>query len=356
MPTTAKYSPGIYRGRIYIQTTGKLYCFGSKQPGPLPAAVAPEKAPQAGPVAKFIVTPAEFLLSPEKTQSFKLLGVDANGLWSNESFDEKKAKWEKYIPPTARVKTMLNGEVAEATFKADQSTKPSAGAIRAELNGIAGTTRGRILQGLPIDQNFDSFELTPRETEPKDMFAYPPLPWIGARFKWEIREKDGNKCLVKTIDDKFFQRAITFISHPSTTNYTIQADVMSDGLVRKVAGKEKIQKMSEIGLINQRYIIALKGPAQQMEVNSNLERLQQTVPFTWSPNTWYTLKARVDIDEATGVGMIRGKAWKKGEPEPEKWTIEVQHKTAHKNGSPGLYGLSPTDMPVYVDNLTVKKN
>jgi len=25
-------------------------------------------------------------------------------------------------------------------------------------------------------------------------FAYPPLPWIGARFKFEVREKDGTKC------------------------------------------------------------------------------------------------------------------------------------------------------------------
>ncbi|HYG74636.1 MAG TPA: PQQ-binding-like beta-propeller repeat protein [Planctomycetota bacterium] len=349
-------TPGIYRGRIYIQTTRHLYCFGPAQPGALPTPKPKEKAPDAGPLARFIVTPAEFLIRPEQSQSFKLIGIDANGQALKETYDEKKAKWEKYIPPTARVKTMLNGEVAEGTFKADPATKPSAGAIRAELNGIAGVTRGRVLQALPIKQDFESFELAPRETEPKDMFAFPPLPWIGARFKWEIKEKDGNKCLVKTIDDKFFQRAITFVSHPDTSNYTIQADVMSDGQVRKVGGKEKIQKMSEVGLINQRYIISLKGPAQQIEVNSNLERLQVNAPFAWSPNSWYTLKARVDIDPKTGEGVIRGKAWKKGEPEPEKWTIEVPHKTAHKNGSPGLYGLSPTDMPVYVDNLVVTKN
>lgn len=349
-------SPGIYRGRIYIQTTQKLYCFGAAKPGPLPAAMLEAAPPAAGPLARFIVTPAEFLLRPEQTARFKLNGIDANGQALTTDYDEKKATWEKYIPPTARVKTRLNGEVAEGTFKADPAATPSAGAIRTELDGIAGVTRGRILQGLPINQNFDAFELQPRETEPKDMFAYPPLPWIGARFKWEIKEKDGNKCLVKTIDDKFFQRAITFMSHPDTANYTIQADVMSDGLVRKVGGKEKIQKMSEVGLINNRYIISLKGPAQQLEVNSNLERLQMSVPFTWSPNTWYTLKARVDIDAATGAGVVRGKAWKKGEPEPDKWTIEVPHKTAHKQGSPGLYGLSPTDMPVYVDNLTVVKN
>ena len=60
-------------------------------------------------------------------------------------------------------------------------------------------------------------------------FAYPPLPWIGARFKFEVRERDGNKCLVKTIDNKFFQRATVFLGAPDAKNYTIEADVMSDG-------------------------------------------------------------------------------------------------------------------------------
>ena len=44
-------------------------------------------------------------------------------------------------------------------------------------------------------------------------FAYPPLPWIGARFKWEIREMDGNKVLAKTLNNIFFQRAISFIGN-----------------------------------------------------------------------------------------------------------------------------------------------
>ena len=117
------------------------------------------------------------------------------------------------------------------------------------------------------------------------VFAYPPLPWIGARFKFDVREKDGSKVLAKTTDNRFFQRATVFIGTPEMSHYTIQADVMSDGNKRK---------MSEVGVINQRYLIVLKGNEQKLEVNSNQERLRAAVDFKWSPNVWYRLKARVD--------------------------------------------------------------
>ena len=45
-------------------------------------------------------------------------------------------------------------------------------------------------------------------TEPDAKFAYPPLPWIGARFKFDVRDMDGNKVLTKTLDNVFFERWI----------------------------------------------------------------------------------------------------------------------------------------------------
>ena len=44
------------------------------------------------------------------------------------------------------------------------------------------------------------------------------------------------------------------------------------------------------------------------------------------------------------------------EAEPEAWTMEVKHKYAHESGSPGLFGFSPQDMRVYIDNVTVTPN
>ena len=185
---------------------------------------------------------------------------------------------------------------------------------------------------LPIKQDFEAFNIAEKhETEEGVVFAYPPLSWIGARFKFEVREKDGNKVLAKTIDNKFFQRGTVFIGDADMKNYTIQVDVFSDGNKRK---------MSEVGVICQRYLVVLKGNDQKLEINSNLERLR--VPavddpsnFKWSANTWYRLKARVDV-AADGSGVVRAKAWKSDAAEPEKWTLEVPHKHAHQSGSPEI--------------------
>jgi hypothetical protein len=149
--------------------------------------------------------------------------------------------------------------------------------------------------------------------------------------------------LAKTTDNRFFQRATVFIGTPEMSNYTIAADVMSDGNRRK---------MSEVGLINQHYLILLKGNEQKLEVNSNQERLRASEDFKWSPNVWYRLKARVER-KPDGSAVVHAKAWKRGEPEPETWTINVPHQTAHQAGSPGLFGFSPQDMPVYIDNVEV---
>ena len=59
---------------------------------------------------------------------------------------------------------------------------------------------------------------------------------------------------------------------------------------------------------------------------------------------------------ADGSGVVRGKAWKKGDSKPEAWTIEVPHKHAHVSGSPGLFGFAPQEQRVSVDNITVTLN
>jgi len=235
---------------------------------------------------------------------------------------------------------------SQGQLVADAATRPSAGAFEATFNGLKGYIRGRVLPYLPLSQDFEAITLTETNVNEGAAFAYPPLPWIGARFKFEIRERDGNKVMAKTIDNKFFQRATVFLGAPDAKNYTIEADVMSDGNRRK---------MSEVGVINQRYAIVLKGNDQKLEVSSNFERLRASVDFKWQPNVWYHLKSRVDL-ATDGSGVVRAKAWKKGDVELDAWTIEVKHKTAHQEGSPGLFGFSPQDMRVYIDNIKVTAN
>jgi outer membrane protein assembly factor BamB len=347
-------TPTAYNGRIYIQTTKKIYCFGDAKPASASfqtADAAPdEKWPDAEAPKSLQAIPSELLLQPDQTVSFHIRALDANGLTAKEIDDTKSVQWASFVPPTAKVKSTM-----KATFNADgqlvaaSDKVPSAGAFMAKSGELRGLIRGRVLPGLPINQDFEGVTLTEMTTnpiEPPTAFAYPPLPWIGARFKFDVREKDGNKCLVKTIDNPFFQRATVFMGSPELKNYTIQADVMSEGNKRK---------MSTVGVINQRYRISLKGNEQVIETTSNEELMHVAVPFHWTPNAWYVLKARVDV-AADGSGVIRGKAWKKGDPEPDAWTSEVPIAHANVCGCPGLFGFSPQNMRVYIDNIAVAAN
>jgi outer membrane protein assembly factor BamB len=340
-------TPTAYNGKVYIQTTRHVYCFGKKGNNPgLAAEPTPEQWPAPGPAKSLQIIPSEVLLRPGQSASFHARSIDANGFTVAEIPDVKSLKWASYIPPTARVKSTMKAAFNnEGQLVAANETVPSAGAFEAALGDLKGYIRGRALPYLPIKQDFEWMTLSETNSE-GTLFAYPPLPWIGARFKFDVREKDGSKVLAKTTDNRFFQRATVFIGAPDAQNYTIDAEVMSEGNRRK---------MSEVGVINQRYFIVLKGNEQKLEINSNLERLRVLEDFKWQPNIWYRLKARVDV-ASDGAGVVRAKAWKKGEPEPEKWTLEVPHKTAHQSGSPGLFGFSPQDMRVYIDNVSVTPN
>jgi outer membrane protein assembly factor BamB len=341
-------TPVAYNGKVYVQTTRKLYCFGKNgnNDGLAPEPQA-EEWPKPGPAKALQIIPSEVTLRPGQSATFRARSVDAKGFTVEEIKDMKALKWASFIPPTAKVKSTMNGNFgAEGKLTADAATKPSAGAFMATLGDLKGTIRARALPYLPLSQDFEASELTETNASDGVRFAYPPLPWIGARFKFEVRELNGSKVLAKAIDNLFFARATVFLGAPDAKNYTIEADVMSDGNRRK---------MSEVGVINQRYAIVLKGNDQKIEITSNFERLRVATDFKWSPKEWYHLKSRVDI-AADGTGVVRAKAWKKGDPEPDAWTLEAPHKTAHQQGSPGLFGFSPQAERVYIDNVTVTAN
>jgi outer membrane protein assembly factor BamB len=345
-------APAVWNGRVYVHTTRKLYCLGSvaarAEGGGNGRGPRPRRQP--GPVAQVQVVPSEVLLRPGQKQTFTLRGLDANGIFVKEF---PAGTWKKFVPATARVRSEMDAEFNEAgELEAKPTAKLSAGSwevsVKEGEQELKGYMRGRVLPGLPYREDFESFEPKEQPDMPAaGKFAWPPLPWIGARFKWDIRELDGNKVFAKTLDNLLFQRAFTFIGDPALSNYTMAADVMSAGSRRN---------MSNVGVINQRYVINLVGNWQQLEVLSNQERVKVGVPFKWSPNEWYRIKSRVDV-AADGSGVVRAKAWKRGEPEPEAWLLEVPHKHAHRQGAPGLYGFAlQGQFPVYIDNIEVTPN
>src|SRR5258708_11354356 len=183
--------PAAYNGKVYIQTTRHLYCFGKKGNNPgLAPEPAPEKWPAPGQAKSLQIIPSEVLLRPAQTVSFHARSIDANGFPVEDVKDINGLKWASYIPPTARVRSTM-----KATFNPDgqlvaaNETVPSAGAFESSLGDLKGYIRGRVLPFLPIHQDFESFTLSETNAAEGAAFAYPPLPWIGARFKFEVREE-----------------------------------------------------------------------------------------------------------------------------------------------------------------------
>jgi outer membrane protein assembly factor BamB len=339
-------SPSVFNGKIYVHTTQKLYCFGKRGARNVVAA-APwaEPAGPGGAAVSLQVVPAEVALRPGEKQTLAVRALDAAGLVRNVVAG---AAWEPWVPPAAKVTAELDASVNEkGELVAPAAARLSAGAFKATAGGVSGFVRGRILPAPPVAEDFEGFALDETDEAGGARYAHPPLPWIGARLKWRIVERDGTKVLAKTLDRVLFQRSMVFLGHHDERNYTIAADVMSDGNRRG---------MSTVGVINQRYIIALDGNWQQLVAVSNHDRFKVGVPFAWKPRTWYRVKARVDVGP-DGAGVLRAKAWPRGEPEPEKWLLEAPHARAHRQGAPGLYGFSPQSIfSVYIDNVHVVPN
>ncbi|MFY7951624.1 MAG: PQQ-binding-like beta-propeller repeat protein, partial [Armatimonadaceae bacterium] len=204
-------APSVWNGRVYVHTTEKLYCFGIAGDNPgVKATDGPEvrayraslKSAPAGKMVALQVIPSEVMLRPGESANFTVRGIDVNG-YVTGTIDPGKVTWAKYIPPTARVRSEMDAAfAAKSMLVASPDAKPSAGAFQASFEGVTGTMRGRVIPKLPLKENFEGFPIAETTAgNPVDKFAYPPLPWIGARFKFDIRELDGTKVFAKTLDN-----------------------------------------------------------------------------------------------------------------------------------------------------------
>ena len=339
-------APSVAHGRVFVQSKKKLYCFGTGKTAP--AFISHKKDQNLSSNVPFSlqVVPAEFSIKSGSALPFKVYSLNKNGKRIEEV--KEGLTWEKWIPPTAKVQSVVDAEItSNGILVASKNAKLSAGALRVSNGKLFGITRGRVLQDLPYSENFETGFNLSQESSDQISYSYAPLSWLGARMRWQIQNLNGNMVAGNTLDRVLFQRAINFVGHKDMANYTAQAEVMTDG-------DRRIK--SNIGLINQRYIFALIGNSQKLEVVSNYDRFRHSVPFSFKTNTWYHLKTRVDILKG-GTGMIRAKAWLKGEAEPSDWTLEASHINPHLHGAPGVYAMSPqSKKKVYFDNLLISYN
>jgi len=317
-------SPAVAYGRIYVATEHGLFCIGN--PGAKFKVTDTTRVvalPQGkGDAVQLAVVPAEVRLAPGETARFEARLFDANGF---------------PLGPAGKVEWKLEGIEGKISgsgkLTASKGKRAQAGKVTAQVAGLSADARARVIPPLPWKEDFESF------TEG----GVPPT-WIGAKVKYDVVEKDGERVLVKLPRSRGLLRNPTFMGG-DFSNYTIEADVM---------GGQMKRRKTDVGLLNSGYTFDLLGNHQRLEVRAWTaeRRMAQAIDFAWEMGVWYRMKFEVRAEQ--GQAIVRGKVWKREEDEPEKWTLSVEDPFPVESGSPGLTGYSPAE--VYYDNIKVTVN
>lgn len=303
-------SMAIANGKLFFLTREALYCVGNKDQKVEKIAIDPPNIPGKGEGAPawIQVLPADSEIPKTGKVNFRALGFDAKG----NPLGEVKAEWSLF-------EDKLKGELtANGEFTPDASVVAQFGLVEAKVGEVKGSARLRVMPSLPINTDFEPI--------PEGLS---PVSWVGAgKVKFNVVQLDGSKVLQKVKDAKILNSYIFMTDH-KLKNYTLQADVYGD--------VDEHEVLPNVGIINSRYVFDLMGANQELRIVGWVPRPSRVVnqqPFKWEPKTWYTMKCRIDYegDKAT----VRGKVWKRGEAEPEAWTIELEDPKPYQNGSPGL--------------------
>ena len=277
-----------------------------------------EQTMSTEPAVSLLISPAETITSGDPVE-LNVIGYDANGKQTNA------------IGALEWMKTGLTGELEDNQFTPDSSAGAHAGTVTAQSGEMKATARIRVIPSLPWTEDFESVELEKI-----------PTHWIGATNKFFVREMDGNKVLVKTPVQRGLNRSNVYIGPSTMKDYEIQIDLM---------GTKDKRRLPDMGLIANRYTLDMQGRHQRLQIRSWASdlRMAKTIDFAWETDVWYTMKMKVEVVD--DKAMIYGKVWRKGEPEPNEWTITAEDPLPNREGSPGIYGYSAT--VIYYDNLKV---
>jgi hypothetical protein len=230
----------------------------------------------------------------------------------------------------------------DGTYQAPADNLHQCALVTCKVGELVGMARVRIVPPLPWKWDFNKDDNV-------------PLTWIGGRVRYEVRDVDGERIIVKKSvlptprnpNNKLGTRSMAFMGPVDLANYTIQGDVKLP---------EENGKISDVGLINSGYYMTIRGESIKLRIDSwpsHDVRTHQMVDTDIKPGEWYTMKFTVVPEGKTAV--VRGKLWKRGETEPENWTIEMVDQAPNLHGSPGLYGHA-SDAEIFLDNLQVTPN
>ena len=316
-------SPAVAYGRIYFASEEGVYCLGKKDspfeaPPAEPARPLPA-APEGAQAAHLQVVPAEVVVHAGEAVDFEVRAFDSRGRPMGT------------VAATFALEG-LKGKLEGPRFTGDGAAGTQVGKISASSGDLSAAARVRVIGPLPWSENFDGFEV-----------GKFPTAWIGIPGKAAVQEVEGaGKVLVKPRSRVGVPRANFLMGSSEMAGYTVQADLL---------GTLKGRRRPDLGLVNSGYTLDLQGNHQRLQVRSWAAelRMAKTIDFAWEMGVWYTMKMRVD--QEPGKTVIRGKVWKRGEPEPAAWSITAEDPHPTPSGSPGLYGYSPVE--IYYDNVKV---
>ena len=270
------------------------------------------------PAVSLLLTPAETITSGDPVE-FNVIGFDANGNQTSA------------IGTVELTLMGLTGTLENNQFTPDNIAGPHAGTVTAQSGELKATARIRVIPPLPWTEDFENVELEKA-----------PSHWIAATNKYFVREKDGNKVLVKTTVQRGLNKSNVYIGPPTMKNYQIQVDLL---------GTRNKRRLPDMGLIANRYTLDMQGRQQRLQIRSWASdlRMAKTIDFAWDADVWYTMKMKVEVIDDKAV--ISGKVWRTSESEPDEWTITAEDPLPNREGSPGIYAYSATE--IYYDNLKV---
>jgi hypothetical protein len=361
------------------------------QSDPIPPQPKEEPAPANAQVAMVQVLPADVVLRPGEKVTFTTKAFDAKGrliqgastraVWSVEQLtmppprprpaallrtDSMSAGGPAPTPtpapvaaaPTSAPSTQptkagnLLGSVDASGVYTAAAGPIQGGAVVAKIGDVAGNARVRVLTPLPWTFDFTSMPV-----------SRPPFTWTGAGAKFAVQTLEGQNVLTKLTDIPLYARARTYFGTPEMKGYIIQADVRVTQTAIEENGQTVVQ-IPDVGVINTRYVLELKGSKQTLGIHSWPAALprDETMPglathvaiaFPWKAGTWY--RQKLAVEQQTGKAIVRGKVWEASQPEPANWTITLEDPTPNLTGSPGLWGFSNFH-DIYYDNIVVSEN
>jgi outer membrane protein assembly factor BamB len=169
-------SPICSHGRVYLPTTGAMYCIGNKDWKPTDVDTLPElpkETPKSADDKPAIVqvTPVEVLLKPKSKQPYQVRLYNARGQYLRLA---KADEVEFSIKGPGKITKAGEYEIP-ADFKGQGGV-----IVTAKMGELSGTARIRVVPELPWSWNFDDGEV--------------PITWVGAQYRhvvidWDLFEK-----------------------------------------------------------------------------------------------------------------------------------------------------------------------